>query len=218
MLAARKAMMGASTFKFVGVSSGSAGSGTTVSATLPAGTRVGDLVLAFMFAGVMTVASTFTTPAGWARHRQVENSTAIYSHVINQRVVQAGDSSYSFSLASGTAAAFTLVLVVYRRALTEGASTNIGTGGYGNMTLDTNTVTFASGGILLVSAVADSNTATLSTPAGMTLLHSATGGTRAKISIFVQEVGAGATGIRSCVVGNAASRFSAIIPSQVRRK
>jgi hypothetical protein len=150
---------------FVGASSG-ANNNSPLTLTVPAGVQAGDLLIA-QVGYERTGATSVPTPAGWTRHVDRDNGT-IYGQVILYRWATASEpASYTIPHASG-AASISGTLLAYRDvASVSPLMANNGTVATGT-TLTAPSITPPAGCGRLVAFYGLWNTATLTTPTGMT--------------------------------------------------
>ena len=150
---------------FVG-GNGGANNNSPLTLNVPAGVQLGDLLIA-QVGYERTMAISVPTPAGWTRHVDRDNGT-IYGQVIFYRWATASEpASYTIPHASG-AASISGTLLAYRGvASVSPVLVNNGTVATGT-TLTAPSVTTPVGCGRLVAFYGLWNTATLTTPTGMT--------------------------------------------------
>ena len=154
-----------SPISFVG-GNGGANNNSPLTLNVPAGVQAGDLLIA-QVGYERTMATSVPTPAGWTRHVDRDNGT-IYGQVIFYRWATASEpASYTIPHASG-AASISGTLLAYRGvASVSPVLANNGTVAAGT-TLTAPSITTTAGCGRLVAFYGLWNTATLSTPVGMT--------------------------------------------------
>ena len=150
---------------FVG-GNGGANNNSPLTLNVPAGVQLGDLLIA-QVGYERTMAISVPTPAGWTRYVDRDNGT-IYGQVIFYRWATASEpASYTIPHASG-AASISGTLLAYRGvASVSPVLVNNGTVATGT-TLTAPSVTTTAGCGRLLAFYGVWNTATLTTPAGMT--------------------------------------------------
>lgn len=165
-------------------------SGSTSVVDLPLGIQAGDLIVVAL---AIQTDRTATTPSGWTK-LITDLSADPYLHVFTKTATGTEGATQSFTM-SGTAVGVAIVVVV------RGSSTNIASAvGRGITTSDAPSVAAPTPGILMVFASLDIGSvdpSQPSAPSGMTLLVPLLMSSSIAHTAFVEEVTAGATGIRS---------------------
>ena len=195
------------------------GSPSSITVSLHADAKPGDTVVALLGfrdstdAAPITMVPSDTT--GWAHFGGVRVGTDRALRVVT-RVIQPGDTSYTFEMQSGTAQRMLVALLVFRYATPDQAPYGSFVALTGNGNLVVPTIAPIRDGLLLSVAATfggSNNSATATTPTGMAALYTTSttnGGIR--FHVFIEEVPAGDTGTRTTTIGNNPIYFSLAIP------
>lgn len=178
--------------------------------TKPTGTASGDLLLGVMSVSNGAGGATWTGDTGWTE--AIDQGAEPSLRVAYKTAGGSEGASYSFT-SSLTQAEFGLVLCL--RGVTWdviGASVTTLTGNGDLVISGVTSGAGADGGWLLACvASADTGSPTHSTPSGMTLIATHTDASGRRISVFMQDISAGATGTRTTTIGGTAGANGGIL-------
>lgn len=180
--------------RFVGGNS-SINSGTSISVNQNASTLVGDLILAAAASVGSNVA--WTPPGGFTENFDPTmgcDAQCFYGAATNS-------GAWSYSTSTGTNNAKGACSLTFRKGAHDVTGSNDTRSGTGSLVLPS--ITMSKGGVLVAIVMSSGPAATHTGPGGaMSLAQENTpAGTYPKVSMFIERVGAGATGTRTITIG-----------------
>jgi hypothetical protein len=175
---------------------GYAASTSVLTITKPAGTREGDLMVAFVANNGSTM--TFTPPTGW--REVIDPGTRGQPSLYWKYAGSSEPADYTWT--PSTSAKPAGLIVTFRNAqfgvcgaITSGA----------NPLILPSVTTPTSDCLLLAFAIRDAGSVTPATPAGMSVVYVDSDANAPSFGVFSQAVDAGSTGTRSCTVFNSSN-------------